>query len=74
MGLLNPRPKAILPPRVPYISLDSEGVCGHWVHRTLKREKQPTGGAVCSLTIGIETTALPDGIPVADILPATPPG
>lgn len=37
-------------------------------------EKHPTGRATCSLTIGIEPTALPDGVPVADILPATPPG
>lgn len=37
-------------------------------------EKHPTGRAICSLTIGIEPTALPDGVPVADILPATPPG
>ena len=27
-----------------------------------------------TLTIGIEPTALPDGVPVPDILPAAPPG
>lgn len=74
MGLLNPRPTVILLPRKPYVSLDCESVCGYWVYRTPKREKQLTGGATCLLTIGIETTALPNRVPVADILPATPPG
>ena len=27
-----------------------------------------------TLTVGIEPTALPDGVPVPDILPAAPPG
>jgi hypothetical protein len=46
----------------------------HELHRVLQCEEHPVGGIVHLLTIGVESTALPDGVPMPDVLTATPPG
>lgn len=42
--------------------------------RRLRAEERLAVMSHSTLTVGIEPTALPDGVPVPDILPAAPPG